>query len=102
VVKSRKRKATQPTTGTRDRSREAERFDNAGNGLDVRQSRVCFTGLQRSFQGTTDAISSQRNTSKRVPSQVARLNRKGQASGHDGCNTLVVILLFLVDFKSFI
>jgi len=68
VVRSRKRKASQPEAGIRDKFRDAERFDNTGNGLEVRQSRVRFTGLHRSLQGTVDATSSQGITSKRASS----------------------------------
>jgi len=84
VVRSRKRKAIQPAVGTRDRSWEATRSDNAGSGLGVRKSRVCFAGLHRSSQGAAGANSSQGNTSKRGSSQDTQWNRKGQASGHDG------------------
>lgn len=83
VVRLRKRKATQPEAGQRDRSRELERFDNTGNGLKVRHSRVCSTVLHRSSEGTATATSSKGNTSKRVSSPDARLIRKGQASGDD-------------------
>lgn len=38
MAKSRKRKATQPEAGTRDMSRDSERHDDAGSGLQVRQS----------------------------------------------------------------
>jgi hypothetical protein len=81
-VRLRKRKASQPEKGRQDSSRDSEGFDGAGNGLEVRQSRVS-TILHRSVKDLAAANSSLGNTGRRDSSHNARPNMNGLATIHN-------------------
>jgi len=65
VVRSRKRKATQPDAGRRDNSRDFERHEDGGSGLHVRQVRDSRVHL-RFIKGKADVDQSHVHGGSRV------------------------------------